>query len=236
MPVELQGKILTLLETRKFRRLGSSRELDAKVRFIAATNANLEEFVAKGTFREDLFYRLNVIPIHLPPLRDRGDDVMLMARTFLIEYSTRHGLAPRLLTPEAETLFRAYPWPGNVRELKNVIERAVLLTDGTQLDVSNFSIDRRGGQHTEDPKPDVAAIEVPQNGLIRIAFPKWGLPLDDLERQVISEALRHTQGNISKAARLLHISRHTLRYRMQKHNLEAPVENHGVDDFEKQQI
>jgi two-component system, NtrC family, response regulator AtoC len=224
MPVEIQGKILTLLETRKFRRLGGNRELDAEVRFIAATNADLEAFVAKGTFREDLFYRLNVIPIHLPPLRDREEDVILMTRAFLAEYSTRHGLAPRSLTTGAETMFRAYPWPGNVRELKNVIERAVLLTDGIQLDVKDFSIDRRAAHPTEEPKSGSVAIEVPQTGLIRIVFPKWGLPLDDLERQVIAEALRHTGGNISRAARLLHISRHTLRYRMQKHNLEMAEE------------
>ena len=222
MPIELQSKILTVLETRKFRRLGSNHELDAQVRFIAATNANLEDAVATGVFREDLFYRLNVIPIHLPPLRDREDDVMMMAHTFLAEYSEHHGLAPRLFTTEADTLLRAYPWPGNVRELKNVIERAVLLTEGTQIDVADLSIDRRGGR-SEESKPHVG-VELSQNGLIRISFPKLGLPLDELEKQVIEEALKHTQGNISSAARLLHISRHTLRYRMQKHRIEMPVD------------
>jgi DNA-binding NtrC family response regulator len=166
--------------------------------------------VADGTFREDLYYRLNVIPIHLPPLRDRGDDVMMMARIFLAEYNDHHSLESRVFTDASETLLQAYQWPGNVRELKNVIERAVLLTEGTQIDAGDLSIDRRG-QCIEEAKPDVG-LEVGQNGLVRISFPKWGLPLDDLERQVIEEALKHTHGNISRAARLLHISRHTLRY------------------------
>lgn len=220
MPHDLQSKILTVLETRRFRRLGGTEERFADVRFIAATNVNLEKAVAAGVFREDLYYRLNVIPIHLPPIRERGDDILLLARHFLNEYSRRHGKPLRTLSPEAETLLIAYQWSGNVRELKNVIERAILLTDGPMLETADLFIDRR----TQGRRPTARPVEVSETGLIRIAFPPWGLPLEDLERQTIEEALKHTGGNISQAAKLLHISRYALRYRMQKHGIEFPQE------------
>ena len=219
MPLDLQGKILTVLETRRYRRLGGTRELEANIRFLAATNADLEQTVEDGTFREDLYYRLNVIPVHLPPLRDRGDDILLLARSFLDEFHKRHGRAPRTMSPKAQVLLKAYPWPGNVRELKNVIERAVLLSDSQVIDATDMSIDRR-----QDSDSEVLPVEVSDTGLIRITFPPWGLPLEDLERQVIEEALNHTGGNISKAARLLHISRYTLKYRMQKHGIDSEIE------------
>ena len=116
MPVDLQGKLLSVLETRRFRRLGGTGELSAPARFVAATNANLEEAVKAGEFREDLYYRLNVIPIHLPPLRDRGKDILLLAQQFLRECSHRHGLPLRTLSLESQTLMMSYAWPGNVRE------------------------------------------------------------------------------------------------------------------------
>lgn len=220
MPLDLQAKLLTVLETRRFRRLGGIEELFADVRFIAATNADLEKAVEAEQFREDLYYRLNVIPIHLPPLRELGDDVLLIARHFLNEYSRRHGMPMRTLSTETEALLMAYPWPGNVRELKNVVERAVLLTDGLEIEVSDLLIDRRSRSRKQKNKP----VTVSETGLIRISFPQWGLPLEDLERQVIEEALKHTEGNISRAARLLHISRYALRYRMSKHRLGSQQE------------
>ena len=219
MPLARQAKILPVLEPRRFRRVGGTEELSAGCRFIAATNRDLEKAVKSGEFREDLYYRLNVIPIHLPPLRERGDDVLLLARHFLGEYCHRHGMSFRELSAEAETLLKAYPWSGNVRELKNEIERAVLLTDGPTIRASDLSINRRIWDRDSDK---VAPVEVSGAGQVRITFPAWGLSLDDLERQVIKKALSHTRGNISQAAKLLHVSRDTLRYRMQKHRIPFP--------------
>ena len=219
MSKDLQGKILTVLETRGFRRLGGTEELVSDARFIAATNLDLAEAVKMGEFREDLYYRLNVIPIHLPPLRERGDDILLLARHFLEESSRRYEVPYRGLSAEAEALLKTYPWAGNVRELKNVIERAVLLTDGPMIDGPNLSIDRRGSPSGSDR---LEPIEISDVGLIRISFPPWGLPVDDLEAQVIKEALNHTEGNISGAAKLLHLSRYALRYRMKKHGIPFP--------------
>ena len=220
MPLDLQGKLLSVLETRCFRRLGSTRELSADVRFIAATNKDLEKAVKVGEFREDLYYRLNVIPILLPPLRERGKDILLLARHFLDAYSSGHEMPLRRLSPDAEALLLSYSWPGNVRELKNVIERAVLLTDGPAVEAPDLSIDRRAHGSDSAGRP----VEVSEAGLVRISFPERGLSLDDLERQVIEDALRHTEGNISRAARLLHISRYALRYRMQKHGIDFAQE------------
>ncbi|MCZ6635931.1 MAG: sigma-54 dependent transcriptional regulator [bacterium] len=217
MPLDLQSKLLTLLETRKFRRLGGTEELHAHVHFLAATNTDLEKAMAAGAFREDLYYRLNVIPIELPPLRDRGDDVLLLSRHFLGEFSQQHKVSVRELSPDAEGLVKTYSWPGNVRELRNVIERAVLLTSGSRIEALDLSIERRDMRPEE---PQSAPIEVTPEGLIHIVFPKWGIPLEDLERQVIEAALEFTEGNISGAARLLHISRYALRYRMQKHDID----------------
>ena len=222
MPLDLQAKILTALETRKFRRLGGTEELSADVRFVAATNANLEKAMENREFRQDLYYRLNVIPIHLPPLRERGEDVLLLARHFLIEYCQSHGMPRRKLTAEAEKALMAHRWPGNVRELKNVLERTVLLTDGHTVTASDLAIRRTG---LESPHP----VIVPPTGLIQISFPSWGIPLEDLERQVIEAALDHTGGNISHSARLLHISRDTLRYRIVKHRIQAPPPRESED-------
>jgi len=219
MPLDLQGKLLTVLETHRFRRVGGTEELSTDCRFIAATNRDLEKAMEVREFREDLYYRLNVIPIHLPPLRERGEDVLLLVRRLLKEYSRRHEMPLRDLSAEAEGVLTAYPWPGNVRELKNVIERAMLLTDGPRIDAPDLSIYRRA---RGDEPGRAAPVKVSDAGLIQVSFPPWGLPLEDLERQVIEEALSYTRGNVSEAAKLLHISRDTLRYRMQKHGVELP--------------
>ena len=224
MPLDIQAKLLTVLETRRFRRLGATDERVASARFIAATNKDLGQAVNAGEFREDLYYRLNVIPIHLPPLRERAEDILLLAEYFLDIYSRQHKVSVRGMSEEAIGLLKTYPWPGNVRELKNEIERAMLLTDGPLIKASDLSIDRRS-RNPEPGKPGRAApVEVSDGGLIRVSFPPGGLPLEDLERQVIEAALGYTQGNVSQAAKLLHLSRDTLRYRMAKHGIEPKQE------------
>ena len=220
MPMELQAKILTVLETRQFRRVGGTEELSAGCRFIAATNRDLGAAMKAGEFREDLYYRLNVIPIHLPPLRERGGDIPLLVRHCLNRHCQRHGVPLKKLSAEAEERLMAYAWAGNVRELKNEIERAVLLTDGPMIEASDLSIDRRAQSWRSEDRP----VEVSEAGVVRISFPAWGLSLEDLERQVIEEALKHTKENISQAARLLHIGLYALRYRMQKRGIGLPTE------------
>ncbi len=224
MPLDLQAKLLTVLETHRFRRVGGTEEISAKSRFTAATNGNLETAVKLREFREDLYYRLNVIPIHLPPLRERGEDTLLLARHFLDEYSRRHGMPLRALSVEAESLLRSYPWPGNVRELKNVIERAVLLTDGATISAPDLAIDRRA---RSEQTGNAAVIEGGEGNTIQVTIPPWGLPLEEVEKQVIEKALGYTRGNVSRAARLLHVTRYTLRYRMQKYGIEIQQEHYG---------
>ena len=146
MPLELQGKLLGVLETQEFRRVGGTKEIKVSLRFMAATNEDLDQAVRAGRFRQDLYYRLNVIPIELPPLRDRGDDVLLLAEAALSEFTLRQGVGPRHLGASAEALLRNYSWPGNVRELRNVIERAVVMTDRNVVRAEDLLIDRRTGK------------------------------------------------------------------------------------------
>ncbi len=222
MPLELQAKILNVLETKTVRRLGGTRDLNTDIRFIAATNENLQDAVASGRFREDLYYRLNVVPIHLPPLRDREEDALFIARHFLEIYSHRYKKTPCTFAPSAERWLQQYNWPGNVRELRNLVERAVLLSPDSLVQAEDLAV----GPVTREPtfrQPDnPPAVEITNLGEIRIALPPWGIALEDVERKLIEEALILAEGNVSRAAQLLHMSRDTLRYRLKKHRLLPP--------------
>ena len=216
MPTELQAKLLHVLESRTFRRLGGTKEVSVNIRVLAATNEDLEEAVKDGRFREDLYYRLNVLPIDVPALKDRGDDVVLIAEHYLGEFATMHGSGVRQLTDNTRSLLQGYSWPGNVRELRNVIERAVLMTDGEYVRADDLIIDRRSRRVTAPPG---FAIEIGDDA--SISFPFQGLSLDQIERSIIEGVLGHTGGNVSKAALLLQISRDTLRYRIDKYKIDA---------------
>jgi len=220
LPLELQAKLLNVLETQKFRRVGSTGELQVSVRFLAATNEDLEEAVKDGGFREDLYYRLNVVPIHLPPLRLRSEDTMLLSEYFLQVYTSRYVAPIRRFSEDAQQLLQAYPWPGNVRELKNVIERAVLMTEGDLIDAEDLTIDRRV---RKEPSALSSAVKISGEGKIEIAFPAQGIPLAVIEEQVVQAALQHTEGNVSRAASLLHITRDMMRYRIAKYGLSEEV-------------
>ena len=148
LPVELQSKLLGVLETRRFRRLGGTDEHEVDARFLAATNEDLVQAVEDGRFREDLYHRLNVVPMEILPLRDRDDDVLRIAEHFLSEYTERHSMGARELGQSAVLLLRAYAWPGNVRELRNVIERAVLMSDRQIIRADDLAIDRRSYRTT----------------------------------------------------------------------------------------
>lgn len=223
MGLDLQAKLLNVLETQTFRRVGGTKEIKVSLRFIAATNEDLDKAVEKGTFREDLYYRLHVIPIYLPPLRERDDDVLLVADYYLKHYGKEHGNSYFFFTPEARALLKGYHWPGNIRELKNVIERAVLMAQTEAIRPEDLPIDRRGRAGASSEPRVVAPVNVEVTGDIRINFPPWGISLEEIERRIIAEALKVKKGNVSEAAHLLHISRDTLRYRIKKYELESEI-------------
>ena len=205
LSVPTQVKLLRVLQEHTFERLGSMDTVHVDVRVIAATSRNLEQMVEKGLFRKDLFYRLNVFPVRLPPLRERQGDIRLLATTFLERYGSRIGKRGLHLAPETEALLMAHAWPGNIRELENVLERAVILT-------------------TEDViRPEL----LPQNlhhGCLPSSSPE-SLPaaLDRLEQTLITMALRDYRGNIGKAARHLGISERVMGLRMKRFGLDYKV-------------
>jgi DNA-binding NtrC family response regulator len=203
-----QAKLLRLLENKTFRRVGGVTELRADVRVLAATNVNLEERVAEGRFRADLFFRLNVVRIVMPPLRDHPEDVPVLCAHFIARFNQEMKRQLKGVNSGAIQMLQAYRWPGNVRELRNVIERAFILHAGAEeLRPEHLSPELRGAA-TAARRPEKPAA-VPQDGLV----------LEDAERKLIQEALERSSGNQSRAARLLGISRDTLRYRLKKHNM-----------------
>jgi len=207
-PLGLQAKLLLVLEQRKFRRLGGTREREVRARTIAATNCDLTKLVAEGRFRKDLLYRFEALSIELPPLRDRQDDLLLLAEHFTRRHAVRlHRSMPRL-SNTAKTALRSYSWPGNVRELENVLQRAVLLQEGDTINAEDLNL-RKGGP---DAEPTAA------NGF-HLSFGSDNSTLAAVERAMITQAVEHCEGNISEAARLLGLSRGALRHRMEKFSL-----------------
>jgi len=214
MGLTLQAKLLRFLEERAFRRVGGGRDVSVDVRVIAATNRRLDRAVAEGAFREDLYYRLKVVPIQLPPLRERKDDIPLLVEHFISKYNREFKKATAGVTERALQLLQSYDWPGNVRELRNVIERAMLLEHRERLDVQDLSggILRRRGNGSGD------SVAASRNGRV-VELPDRGVSLRVVEKELVAQALEHADGNQSRAARLLQISRDALRYKMKKHGL-----------------
>jgi len=204
MPKAMQAKLLQFLETHSFRRVGGVRNIQVDVHVLTATNRNLEEAVADGSFREDLFYRLNVLPINVPPLRERPEDVAPLIAHFVDVLSRDLRQRRREVAPEAQRALETYPWPGNVRELKNVLERILLLQDSAGIRLDQLPSEIQG----------VAA----RSGT-RFVLPAAGLNLDELERDLLHQALDRADGNKTSAARLLGLSRDTMRYRLEKHGI-----------------
>ena len=190
---ELQAKVLRALDEKRFERLGGQETLEVDARIVASTREDPDRLVADGRLREDLFYRLNVVRVHLPPLRQRGADVILLAEHFLEEAVSRHRLTPRRFNDEALKRLDRYPWPGNVRELQHVVESAAILASGPEMGVGEL--------------PDELGVASP--AMLRSAAAQ-GLSLEQLEQQYIREVLRRTHGNKSAAARILGIHRKTL--------------------------
>ena len=219
LPIAIQVKILKAIEEKTIRPVGGRADRKIDVAVVAATNSDLEDMVRAGTFREDLFYRLSVARLSVPPLRDRGDDVALLARRFLIELAQRYRVPEKRLTPDAEAAIARYSWPGNVRELRNTLDRAVLFSEGDLIDARALALP--DGAAAMASAPGAAAT----NG--EFVIPEGGLQFEDLERSLLVQALKKSGGSQTGAARLLGLSRDTLRYRLEKFGIDAASVREG---------
>ncbi len=202
MPLGLQAKLLRFLEERTFRRVGGTQELSVDVRVIGATNRDIEKAIERREFRSDLMFRLNVIPIYLPPLRDRGEDLMLLTQHFVAQFAQEFRKQIVSIDDAAYEKLYGYSWPGNVRELRNVCERGALLCDGDAIKATDVVLGQADRQVAAD-----------DNGFI---LPTKGVDLHKLENNLIRQALARTNNNQTQAAKLLHLSRDAFRYRLEK--------------------
>jgi transcriptional regulator with PAS, ATPase and Fis domain len=210
MTPALQAKLLRFLEEKTFKRVGGLADVRVDVRVIAATNRNLEDEVKAGKFREDLFYRLQVMPIALPPLRERRGDVALLANYYIDRFNTEFRKRVRGLSPAALEVLQQYGWPGNVRELRNAIERGMLLIEQEWLEPEFFTTLTRTVAPTQ------------------FRLPADGVNLDDVERQLLMQALERASGNQTQAAQLLGINRDQVRYRIEKFGLPPAAQQRGA--------
>lgn len=241
MPAKLQAKLLRALEYRRFKRLGGTKDIEFTGRIVAATNRNLLTEVAAQRFRGDLYYRLNVLPVRIPPLRERREDIPALVRFFLDRLGIELGMSPPVVSQESLELLCAYDWPGNVRELRNVLQRAMVFYEPKTLLPEHIELDPRLPEHVESmtympesalsrpvlpvtppvvPTIAVAVASVPAaNTLFKL--PPDGINLELLEKDLLVQALENARNNQTRAAQLLGISRHTFRYRLEKHGLVA---------------
>jgi two-component system, NtrC family, response regulator AtoC len=213
MDFAMQAKLLRVLQERTIRRVGAVKDIGIDVRVIAATNRDLAQRIADRSFREDLFYRLNVFPIHIPPLRERGADIAALAAYFLDSFSRAFGRDFRGVSAEAEFLMEQYAWPGNIRELRNVIERICIMRSGPTLLPEYLPQEIKGNQLATPPSADTAGVAVLPSDL--------GLEeaISAIEKSLIQQALQKTAGNVLQTALNLKIPRGTLRYKMDKYGL-----------------
>lgn len=206
MELDVQAKLLRVLESRRFERLGGDKTIKTDVRIIVATNKDLRKLVAERRFREDLFYRINVFPIRIPPLRERKDDIPLLADYFLKEFSAAFGRKAPILTEKSMQKLVDNPWKGNIRELRNVLERAMILSGGDRITCRHVIL----GEDQNRP----GSLNIDE--IISQAIRKNGINLEELENSCIRQAMEFTNQNVSKAARKLGLTRATLRYRLEK--------------------
>jgi transcriptional regulator with PAS, ATPase and Fis domain len=205
MPLSAQVKLLAVLEDRTFYRIGGSRQIKVSARIIAATNADLDQAVDQGEFRRDLFFRLNVVRLDLPPLREREADIVLLTRHFIKQYNQKFGKCFGEITPEAQAFLTAYQWPGNVRELRNTIERIILIEAGNSVTWEHLRI-----------------LDIPAENKIEASSPEAaenGLDYKEATKSLIREAMKTAGGNVSEAARLMNMPPYKLRYRIKKYGM-----------------
>jgi DNA-binding NtrC family response regulator len=213
MSLETQAKVLRVLQEREFERVGGNRTIKVDVRLIAATNKNLQQMVQEDKFREDLFYRLNVVPIPVPSLRERREDIPLLATHFLQEIAARYGRGPTMLSADAYGVLLGAPWPGNVRELKNIIEAAAVLSANPEIQAADLRLHQQS--HTAEISSPLAFKEAKQQ------------VIDSFEREFISRALRRHQGNITKAAEEMGLHRQQLQQKIRDLELKGWEETEG---------
>jgi Nif-specific regulatory protein len=221
LPMDVQIKLLRTIQEREFERVGGTETIKVDVRLVSATNRNLEKMIEEGDFREDLYYRLNVFPINLPPLRDRLEDLPVLVQHFVAKFARNLGVRPAGVATDALAKLREYQWPGNVRELENIVERAMILSKGGELGAQHLDFGRRA--HSSVPLPTNEST-----GSHPIVAPALGVEdgrplaerLLESERKEIIAAIERSKGNIASAARQLGINRSTLYYRLRKHGLE----------------
>jgi two-component system NtrC family response regulator len=217
MPLELQVRILRLIQEREIEKIGATSPNKVDVRIVAATHRELSSMVKAGTFREDLYYRLLVVPIDLPPLRDRTGDIPILVQHFFDKCRSKHGRLDLKMSPTLLPHFTNYDWPGNVRQLENAVERLVLLTQGTEITTADL--------------PDFLQASIAtQNETVPMALPEEGISLEALEKDLILQALKKSAGNQTRAARYLNMSRRALAYRLEKYNAQSePMRVRGQD-------
>jgi transcriptional regulator with PAS, ATPase and Fis domain len=203
----MQAKLLRLLEQKTFRRIGGVKDIRVDVRIIAATNKDLRALMVKGKFREDLFYRINIVTLSIPALRLRRDDILPLAKHFIERFNKDFHKTVRKMSEEAEHFFKTYDWPGNVRELKNVVERAMILGEGDSLLLEHL--------------PSEIVCSDRGRSIAGFNLPPEGISMEQLEESLVRKSLMMTSGNQTKSAALLGISRDSLRYRMQKFGIET---------------
>ena len=227
IPVEMQVKLLRALQESEFERVGGIKTIHVDVRLVAATNRDLKKLIAAGGFREDLFYRLNVVSIRLPALRERDTDIPLLVEHFLAKFNERLKKQVTGVEPEALDILSAYGWPGNIRELENVMERSVLFCDAQKLRVEDLPLELRGSSGSSaPPSADGSGSDIPlsaEGGLkehVKVAMSR-------LERDLVSRALKQTNGNVTHAARLLKISRKGLQLKMKELGLREGIGEKG---------
>ena len=218
LDVSMQAKLLRALQEREIRRVGGTRAIKIDVRVVAATNRDLRAMVSDGRFRDDLYYRINVLSIDVPPLRERREDIDLLIDYFIKKHTRNTSRLVRGITPEARRLMNDYSWPGNVRQLESAIERAILLAESDHITIEDLPLEVR-----QEARPS------PEGGF---KLPAEGLVFEDMERQLILQAMERTDYNITKAAKLLGLTFRTLQYRLEKFGIKR-ADKHGGEEEEE---
>jgi DNA-binding NtrC family response regulator len=213
LSLETQGKLLRVLETRMVRKVGDTREQEVDIRLISATSRDLQEMAGAGLFREDLYYRLNVFPINLPPLRERKGDIPHLATAFLERFQTANEMPTRRFTPEVMAALESHAWPGNVRELKNIVERMAILAEGEWIDIGHVPDEIRGSPDVLEPLPES------WEGFKALKHRVAERAVRDLEQQFLASALEQAEGNVTRAADNVGMQRTQLHALLRRHGL-----------------
>lgn len=220
MSLALQAKLLKVIEDRTVRRLGSTRERAVRCSFVTATHMDLEKLVQEGRFREDLYHRIHVVEVTMPPLRERDGDIVLLASHFLDRHARDYGIAPPRLTDAARRALAAHTWPGNIRELSHTLERAVVLAAGDTIDVRDLGLRLPSStSQSEVPVPEKAEkpVRVASGSTVAVDFADGPVSMEKVEREMLFAALEKAGGSKTEAGRLLGMSRDMFRYRLSKY-------------------